>query len=627
MAETSAASSSLHANLRYLWPHLRPLRLAGALAVGGTLLDLARPWPLVLVIDHAIGRLPLGQPWATLLGPTGQSQFWLTAVAGLAWIDLAIAGAVVGYLTRYLSEAGAERVGGDLRAALHSRLLRLSLRFHERQRNGDLTARLMGDVGSVRDAVEASVTNLVPNTTRVLGIGLVLLAIDPAMALASLVVVAPVALFVAEWSRRTGKAHGDYVTRLGMLAAAATEAMRNVALLQALAREPFAQRAFRGRNLELVSSGMEVADRDARHVPAAEIVLGIGAVLVLWIGASRVLAGSMTLGLLVVAVFYVTELYGPIRSLTRLPSVLGKGAASSERVVEVLTCDDTAAELPEAPVLARPHREIAFRSVSFAYVPGRPVLRDLDLRIPADSTLCILGPTGAGKSTLLSLLLRLHDSYEGTIEIDGADLRSFDLGSVRERMTLVPQDPMLFDGSLLQNIALGRPGASQAELLEAGRLAQLDELALNLPDGYRAQVGDGGAMLSAVHRRCLAIARALVRQAPVLLLDDPTSGLDLESEGRVADVLRSVGSRTVLMATHRLRLTLQADRVAVLHDGRIVEEGRPDELLGAGGHYARLWALEGAANPKKDALTENSHTAANGRHGTSQKRRGRSRSG
>src|SRR5262249_34822577 len=254
-----------------------------------------------------------------------------------------------------------------------------------------------------------------------------------------------------------------------------------------------------------------------------------------------------------------------------------------------------------------------FRNVSFAYVPGRPVLRQLELRIPADSMLCIFGPTGAGKSTLLSLLLRLHDADEGMIEIDGADLRSFDLASVRERMALVPQHPTVFDGSLLQNIALGRPGASQAELLDAGRLAQLDELALNLPDGYRTQVGEGGAMLSAVHRRCLAIARALVRQAPVLLLDEPTSGLDLESEGRVTDVLRSVRSRTVLMATHRLRLPLQAGRVAVLRDGRIVEEGPPDELLGAGGYYARLWALEGAARPTMQAApSEDSQTGANG---------------
>jgi ABC-type multidrug transport system fused ATPase/permease subunit len=219
------------------------------------------------------------------------------------------------------------------------------------------------------------------------------------------------------------------------------------------------------------------------------------------------------------------------------------------------------------------------------------VLRDLDLRIPAGRMLCVVGPTGVGKSTLLSLLVRLQDPTGGCVEVDGQDLRTFALRSVRERVALVPQEPAIFDGSLLENIALGRPDAAEADLLEAAHLALLDDVAAVLPDGYRSPVGEGGGMLSGGQRRCVAIARALVREAAVLLLDEPTSGLDLLSERRILDVLGRVArSRTVVVVTHRLALSALADVVAVLVGGRIVEEGPPGELRHRDGHYARLWA-------------------------------------
>jgi len=255
-----------------------------------------------------------------------------------------------------------------------------------------------------------------------------------------------------------------------------------------------------------------------------------------------------------------------------LASVLGRGLASGERVVELLGSDETPPETEEAPVLPSPREAIVFRGVSFRYVPGQPVLNELDLRIPAGSTLCIVGPSGAGKSTLLSLLVRFYDPHEGIVEVDGADLRSFDLPSVRERIALIPQDPALFDGSLLENIALGRPNASQTDLMEAARLALVDDFARGLPGGYHSQVGEGGAMLSAGQRRCVTLARALVRQAPILLLDDPTAGLDVESEAHLLAALRHApGTRTVVMVTQRMSAGSEADRVVALRDGRIVE--------------------------------------------------------
>ncbi len=601
MQTGTAAEAGGQILLRYLGRYGRPLGVAGGLAAGRAVLDLARPWPLLLAVDHAIGRRPLGQPWATLLAPVAGSPVGLAAVAGLALVGLAAVSGIAGSLSEHLADAGAERIGADLRADVHDRLLRLSPRFHQRQRTGDLATLLTDDVGRVQDALVAWLATLAPQLTTLAGTTVVLLAIDPVMALVSLAVATSLAMVVADRRQHLRTAQLDHRRRQGVLAASVSEAMRNIRVTQALARERLVQRTFGGHNLAVVRAGLDVADLNARHRPAADVVLAMGAALVLWVAVARVMGGRMTVGLLVVVLWYVTALHAPVRSLSRLSSILGAGAAGGERLVEVLASPETVPEHPGARVLAAPRREIRFRGVSFAYGPGRRALFEVDLAVPAGSTLCVVGPIGAGKTTLLSLLLRLHDPDSGRIEFDGADLATFDLSSVRDRIALVPHDPAIFDGSLLDNIAAGRKGASEAELREAGRRALLDDFVRALPSGYRTQVGEGGLRLSSGQRRCLAVARTLVRQAPVMLLDEPTSDLDPESEGRVMDAIRAAGAgRTVVMVTCRPALAARAESVAVLCGGRVVEHGAPGQLLGAGGHYARLWSLhEEADSPRR----------------------------
>jgi ATP-binding cassette subfamily B protein len=295
----------------------------------------------------------------------------------------------------------------------------------------------------------------------------------------------------------------------------------------------------------------------------------------------------MTVGLLFVVLWYMAALSSPIRSLARLTTILGNAAASGDRLNEVLSSRETVPETSEAPVLPTPRQHIVFRDVSFSYIPGRPVLREVDLEIKTGSTLCIVGPAGAGKSTLLSLLLRLYDPDSGSIEVDGADLRSFDLRSIRERFALVPDEPSIFDGSILDNIAMGRPGASRADLHEAARSSLVASFADRLPGGLGARVGEGGVMLSGGQRRRLAMARALVRQAPVLLMDEPTSGLDVEAEAQIMTEVRGA-SRTVVVVTSSMYLTQHADQVVVLDDGSVVEAGEPAQLRQGAGHYAHL---------------------------------------
>jgi ABC-type multidrug transport system fused ATPase/permease subunit len=578
-----------------------------------TLLDLARPWPLKLAVDNAIGGQPLSGPLAMLdgLGPAG-----LAAVAAGAGIGLVGIGALVGYLITYLTSATAERVGADLREAVFGRLLGLRLPFHDRHRSGDLVTRLTGDVARVEDSMVAWFTVLVPEVLTLAGMVVVVLAIDLTLGLAALAVVPPLALVVALRRRRIRTAQRASRDADAALASEATEVLRNVRVVQAFTREDEAGGQFSGRSRSAVSAALGAMDLEARWSPVADLLLALGGGLVLWLGVTAVTSGRMTLGTLLVVLAYLSSLYGPIRALARLARTLARGAASRERVLEVL---DSGEVVPEAarPLPAGPPRQgLALRGVWFAYAEGAPVLRHLDLEVAAGERVCVVGPTGAGKSTLLALLLRFYDPEAGAVELDGTDLRDLELGSLRRQFALVPQDPWMLDGTVADNVAFGGssggrtpPRMDQAsprdERLEAvAAQTGLHELIQRLPEGWNTQIGEGGVRLSGGQRRRVALARAILRDASVLLLDEPTSGLDAASEQAVIDALdRAAEGRTVLSVSHRLRLAARADRVVVLDGGRVVEQGPPRELLAAGGAYARLWSLQ---HPTELAMSGNS---------------------
>jgi ATP-binding cassette, subfamily B, bacterial len=582
----------------FLRPYRGTLTLASGLTLVETLVDLARPWPLKLAVDNAIGGRPLSGPLAGLdqLGPAG-----LAAVAAAAGIGLVGLGAMIGYLVTYLTAATAERVGADLREAVFGRMLGLALPFHDRHRSGDLVTRLTGDVSRVEDSMVAWFTVLVPEVLTLAGMVVVVLAVDLTLGLAALAVAPPLAVVVALRRRRIRAVQRASRDADAALAGEATEALRNVRAVQAFTREREAGGRFSGRSRGAVRAALTAMDLEARWSPVADLLLAAGGGLVLWLGVTAVTGGRMTLGTLLVVLAYLSSLYGPIRALARLARTLARGAASRERILEVL---DSGEVVPEAadPVPARPPRRgIALRAVWFAYAEGAPVLRHLDLEVAAGERVCVVGPTGAGKSTLLSLLLRFYDPDAGAVELDGTDLRRLELDSLRRQIALVPQDPWMLDGTIADNVAFGRPDATTQELETAARAALVTEIIQRLPDGWSTQVGEGGVRLSGGQRRRVALARAILRDASVLLLDEPTSGLDAAAEQAVLDALdRAAEGRTVLAVSHRLGLAARADRVVVLDGGRVVEQGPPAELLAAGGAYARLRALQ---HPTELALT------------------------
>jgi ABC-type multidrug transport system fused ATPase/permease subunit len=584
--------------LRFLRPYRGALGVAAGLTLAETMLDLARPWPLKLVVDNAIGGQPLGGVLSPLdhLGPAA-----LAAVAALLTLALVGIGAVVGYLISYLSGAAAERVGADLREAVFGRLLHLSLPFHDRHRSGDLVTRLTGDVARVEDSLVAWLTTLAPEALTLAGMTVILLAVDRVMGLAALAVAPPLALVVALRRRRIQQAQRRSRDASAQLAAEATEMLRNVRAVQAFTRERETHDRFQGRSRGALRAVVGAMDLEARYSPLADLLLAAGGGLVLWLGVVAVTSGRITVGTLLVVLSYLGSLYGPVRSLARLARTLARGAASRERILEVLASREVVGSSPAAP-LARPlRRSLVLREVRFAYPDGPPVLRGVDLEVEAGERLCVVGPTGAGKSTLLALLLRFYDPVGGSIELDGTDLRDLELDSLRRQIALVPQDPWMLDGSIASNIAFGRPSAVEAEILVAARVAKVDELAARLREGYATPVGESGVKLSGGQRRRVALARAILRDASVLLLDEPTSGLDAESERAVLQALEQASrGRTVVAVSHRLALANAADRVVVLDGGRVVEQGPPASLLEAGGSFARMWALQPPAGRREE---------------------------
>jgi ATP-binding cassette, subfamily B, bacterial len=600
---TPAPGSSGSRRGRSLRAFLRPYRgtltLASGLTLVETLLDLARPWPLKLAVDNAIGGQALEGPLAALneLGPAGLAA--LAAGAGIGLVGLA---ALIGYLVTYLTAATAERVGADLREAVFGRMLGLALPFHDRHRSGDRVTRLTGDVSRVEDSMVAWFTVLVPEVLTLAGMVVVVLAVDLTLGLAALAVAPPLAIVVALRRRRIRAVQRASRDADAALAGEATEVLRNVRAVQAFTREREAGGRFSGRSRGAARAALTAMDLEARWSPVADLLLAAGGGLVLWLGVTAVTSGRMTLGTLLVVLAYLSSLYGPIRALARLARTLARGAASRERILEVLDSGEVVPQAPD-PVPARPPRRgIALRGVWFAYAEGTPVLRHLDLEVAVGERVCVVGPSGAGKSTLLSLLLRFYDPDAGAVELDGTDLRRLEPDSLRRQIALVPQDPWMLDGTVADNLAFGRPGATTQELAAAASLAGLGEIVDRLADGWETQVGEGGVRLSGGQRRRVALARAILRDAAVLLLDEPTSGLDAAAERAVLDALdRAAEGRTVLAVSHRLRLAARADRVVVLDGGRVVEQGPPAELLAAGGAYARLWGLQ---HPQELALTD-----------------------
>ena len=579
-----------------LRPYRSPLLLGGLLVLVVSAIELALPWPLKVVVDNVLPReRPTGR-LAELVGPLADSTYGLLAACSAAVVALAVLAAVGSYLSSLLLQGVGERMIADLRTEIFSHLQTLSLSFHDKQRVGDLATRLTGDVNAVQALLVASFGTLVPNVALLVGILVVALVVQPVFALVVLLVAPMLYLVVRHYRAAIKLASKDARQHEGKVASHVNETLSTIRLVQSFAAERRGLERFRLHSDERLRAGLRQVDLQARLPAAIDVVGQVGRAAVLFLGAALVLRGQLSLGLLLVLLTYLQQLYGPMKALARLSSTIAKGQAGAERIEDVLGSRAVVVERPDAVDAPPLTGLVELQGVSFGYDAAQPVLSDISLVALPGQVVALAGTTGAGKSTVASLIPRLYDVTAGRVLLDGHDVRDLTLRSVRSQVAVVQQDPLLVSGTILDNIAFGAPHASREDLLAAARAAYVDEFVDRLPDGYDTVVSERGASLSGGQRQRIAIARALAADTPIVVLDEATSGLDAVSEDLVMRGLaRLTAGRTVIVVAHRLSTLREADRVYVIEQGRVVDSGRHEELAARAGRYREMNLLLGAS--------------------------------
>jgi ABC-type multidrug transport system fused ATPase/permease subunit len=565
---------------RYGRPHVMPLVGGIGLRAGELVADLAQPWPLAIIVDTVLGTKPLHGVAAAAFAPFSGSKQTLLAGAALSALAIAVVSGALDYLGDRVMNGAGERITAAIRADLFGHLQRLPLAYHDGHQVGELASRVSSDTANIEDALVDVFSTLLPGVMTVAGLALMTLVLNWHLGLVAFAATPVVAVVFARYTRLTRTAARARREREGRLTAQVVEVLSGIRTVLALGRHEVHDEQFADGNARTLEAGLRSVDLRARLTPLVEASAAVGTAALLGVGAWGVMRGAWSLGLLLVVASSARNMLKPIRSLSSLSLSMSRAAASAERVLAVL--DEP---LPVGPARRPRARKavgrIELRDVTFGYGRGR-VLERVALVVEPGTRLAVLGPNGAGKSSLLALLARLYEPDEGDVLLDGISIDALPLSWLRSQLAVVPQDTFLFSGTLRQNIAYGRPGAKNTEIMDAARRALVDEFARDLPDGYDTMLGDRGSGLSGGQRQRVAIARALLRDAPIVLLDEPTSGLDLKAERTVVKALRTlVQGRTVVMVTHRPALVDLADSFVSIENGRVIQHGRPRLQLAA----------------------------------------------
>jgi len=574
-----APRHSLRRFLGYVRPYRGLIVLAVAVGVIRYLIPLALPWTLKVLVDeflHPASPRPPGQ---------------LHALMGGLCVLYAIY-AVVSYFRSYWAGVAGHRVIFDLRHALYLHLQRMSLSFFDRQKIGAVVARMTVDIASAQNFVGAAMVNTTMDLSCVVVIIGLLFASNGTLALVALSVLPFYVVISYSLTKRIRLKSREMHRQLQDISGELHEQFAAISTVQAFTQEEAEAREFQSQNERYLDTVLVSVKLQSIALGATGFLTAIGPILVLWVGTMEVWAGRMSVGTLMAFYAYLGMLYQPIQRLTELNLILTNSLAAMDRIFEVFDMYPEVRERPDATVFPRVRGEIAFADVTFRYDGREPVLEEFALRIPAGTTVALVGPSGAGKSTLAKLLVRFYDVGAGRITIDGIDIREATLQSLRRQIAIVPQDPILFSGTIAENLRYGKPGATEEEIRQAAREAFAGAFIEQLPDGYETEVGERGVKLSGGQKQRLAIARAFLKDAPIIILDEPTSALDAESEELIKQALqRLLQGRTALIIAHRLSTIEHADRVVVIDGGRILEQGCHEDLLKSPGGLYRRYAL------------------------------------
>ena len=593
----TGASRSKRGRLRLgelLKAHKRSLAL-GLLAVAGEgAANLLEPWPLKIVLDsvlHSKEGHAAVMNWIQRF--VGTDKLAILKFACLAVLAIAALDAICTYSEKYLTTSVAQWISYDLRRTIYSHIQKLSLAFHDQERTGDLISRVTGDIDSIQSFITQGLLGVLINVITLVGMVAVMFYINWRFTLIALSVAPVLFAIVYTYTRKIKKASREVRKKEGEITSIVEEVLSSIRVVKAFAREDYEVKRLEEEGLEGVEIALRARNLKSKLTPIVDVIVAVGTCLVLWFGARLVLSGSLSAGSLVVFILYLGKMYKPMQELSKITDTYSKAAVGYERIQEVLQVDKEVKDMPRAIRAPRLEGKIEFENVSFSYVEDTPILKDVSFIVEPKQMVALVGPTGAGKTSIISLVARFYDPTKGVITIDGTDIRRYQQKSLRQQISFVLQETLLFHAPVWKNIAYGKPEASREEIMRAAELANAAEFIDAMPEQYDTLLGERGMTLSGGQRQRIAIARAIIRNTPILILDEPTSGLDPASEKLVFEALdRLMQDKTTIVIAHRLSTIRRADCIFVVQDGAILEQGNHEELLARGGLYSEFYNLQ-----------------------------------
>ncbi len=579
--------------LTYYRPYFGRSALAMLLSVGGIGLNLLKPWPFKIIVDNVIPRFTTGAAKTPFPfeGPWWQHDAkTLVIFLCLALILIQVAWSLLTWVTTYIFvKIGLEALL-KLRTDLYSHLQRLSLKFHDARRSADSSFRVAYDSQSLQTIYNRGFTNIIGSAITLVSTFMVMLKMDWKLSLLSLVVIPALIATIFFFGKRIRTQSTSIQEVESAVLVQAQEGLSSIRMVHAFGREEYEVHQFHSQAAQSLRANLRMTLTNMNSALVISTLMVVSTAAIYYLGTLHVLNGTLTLGSLLVFSAYILMLYGPLEQLTYTAWAMEGATAGAKRCFEVLDRPDDVADAPDAVEITETRGAFQFKNIAFGYKDEREILHDINLEVAPNQIMAIVGGTGAGKSTLLSLVPRFYDPSLGSITLDGRNLKQITKKSLRAQIGIVLQDTLLFSTTIRENIAYGRPDASEDEIIAAAERAQADEFIRALPDGYSSQVGERGGHLSVGQRQRIGIARAFLKNAPILLLDEPTSALDPSTEAAIMSTIKELmEGRTTLIVTHRLGTIHNVDTIVVLKNGAIAEQGTGAALLAQNGIYAALY--------------------------------------
>jgi subfamily B ATP-binding cassette protein MsbA len=579
-----------------LKPHAKLLALGLLAVIGEGVTNLLEPWPLKIVLDNVLKSREIhGWLNALILSKVGTNSLAILKFAAVSVLVIAVAGSICSYTEKVITTTVGQWVMHDLRRTLYHRIQRLSLAYHDNKQTGDLLSRVTSDIDAIQSFITSGLLSALINSITLVGMVGVMFYLNWRFTLIALSVAPPLFVLVYTYTRRIKKASREVRKKEGEIVSVIQEVLSSIRVVKAFAREDYEERRLEEESLESIEIAMRARSLKAKLSPMVDIIVAFGTALVLWFGARMALDGTLSAGSLVMFIWYLGKMYKPMQELSKMTDAYSKASVGYDRIREILDTEGEVRDMPGARKAPYFKGKIELDKITFGYDPQHPILKELSLEIQPGQVAALVGPTGAGKTTLIGLIPRFYDPISGAAKIDGYDIRTFKQKSLRQQISFVLQETVLFHGTIWNNIAYGKPDASRGEILRAAELSNSHEFIEKLPDGYNTIVGERGATLSGGQRQRIAIARAIIRDSPIMIMDEPSSGLDAASEKLVFDALdrlMAAENKTSIVIAHRLATIQRADVIFVLNDGVIVESGKHEELLRSGGLYSELYEIQ-----------------------------------